>query len=180
MLPAQCHLHNCFVGVLYRTFRLTFGLYLLLSTSSIHAQVQPTCPWLNSATASGFLGGPATTTVTPIGDKGDAECVFTRHDGSSILSLQIGVQTLNGPPFSLEPYIAECASPLTPIRAIGNEALACSLANSKKKGMTELVTSRVRERGFFVRLSTTVPSTDVSDLRLRASKVAELVAGFLF
>jgi hypothetical protein len=156
-------------------------VHLLLSATSLHAQTPQTCPWLNAATASGAVGGgPVTVSVTPKGDQGDADCLFVRHVGSSTIALRIKVETMNGPSFSLESYTAQCRSALTPVRAIGNEAFACSLPSEKKTGLSEQITSRVRERAFFIRLSSNDPSADSEELRLIANKLAQQVAGFLF
>jgi hypothetical protein len=61
-----------------------------------------------------------------------------------------------------------------PLKAIGNEALACSDDHA------ELVVGRVRDRAFLVRLGTNDHSTQPSALREKARRVAEQVAGILF
>jgi hypothetical protein len=155
------------------------GLLLLPALSAAQAMPQ-VCPWLNAATASGAVGGAVTVSVTPKGDKGDADCVFVRREGSSTIALRIGVQTLSGPSFSLASYTAQCSTELAPIRAIGNEAVACSLPSDKKNGVSEQVTGRVRDRIFFIRMSSNVPAADEEQLRFTAGKLAQQVAGFLF
>jgi hypothetical protein len=155
-------------------------VWVLLSPAAAQGQAQPVCPWLNEATASGVVGGPVTVSVTPKGDKGDADCLFVRRVNSSTISLRIDVETMSGPSLSLTAYTAPCNSPLAPVKAIGNEAFACSIPPSKKSGLSEQITSRVRERAFFVRLSSNEPSADSDELRLKANKVAQQVAGFLF
>jgi hypothetical protein len=119
------------------------------------------CPWLNAATAAGILNGKVTSHVA------SGVCVF-RHDTSE---LRIGVETVN------LPYKPGCEPNPTFLKAIGNEAFACSV-EEKKGNISEQVAGRVRDHAFSVRLT----SNDIPRiaLRERARQVAEQVAGILF
>jgi hypothetical protein len=141
------------------------------SLSCVAAEI---CPWLNAATAGGFLGGPVAMTVTRAKTGDDATCEFIRHDGSLALELRIEVETMPSPAKDFATYAARCHSAAVPLKAIGNEALSC-----KDEG-AELVVGRVRDRAFLVRISTSDRSAQPSALRDQARKVAEQVAGFLF
>jgi hypothetical protein len=118
------------------------------------------CPWLNAATAGGFLG----TTVTAVVSR-DA-CRFTGREGAE---LQIAVQTIDPPRSSYKALAAACGSSSQPLKAIGNEAVVCT-AEAPKSGTR--VIGRVRDRIFTIEITT-------SD-REKARAVAEQVAGILF
>lgn len=107
------------------------------------------CPWLAAATAGGALGGEITrVTVKPDG------CVFTRRGAE--LSLELGKD--------YKAFAARCGANATPLKGIGNEAVACG----------NIVASRVREQAFVVTIQAS------GDYREKVRKIAELVAGFLF
>jgi len=133
------------------------------------------CPWLNAATAGGALGGPVAMTVTRAKAGDDATCNFVRRDGSLQFELRIEVETMPSPAKDFASYTARCHSVAVPLKAIGNEALACSDGQH-----AEQVVGRVRDRAFLVRVSTSDPSSQPSALRDKARKVAEQVAGILF
>jgi hypothetical protein len=138
------------------------------------------CPWLNAATAAGALNGSVTFTVIHSGeDKQDASCEFTHREGDVLTSLRIEVETMKDPSREFASYCGKCGRDATPLRAIGNEALACSLGG-KKKPISEHVVSRVRDRAFIVGVSSSFPSADRGVLREKTEKIAEQVAGFLF
>jgi hypothetical protein len=80
---------------------------------------------------------------------------------------------------SFASYIARCGPHATPLRAIGNEAVACGF-DGKKNQVSEQVVSRVRGRGFIVRITANSDPKDRGALREKARNVAEQVAGFLF
>ena len=86
-------------------------------------------------------------------------------------------------------YAARCRTDAVPLKGIGNEARACSsdgegdsfwLGVDHASEVGEQLVSRVRERAFLVRISTNDHSAERSELREKARKVAELVAGSLF
>ena len=133
---------------------------LILLVSAV-CRGESSCPWLNAATAAGILGGEVKLQVA------NESCVFT-HDASL---LRIEVQTIR------LPYKPDCGPHPMPLKAIGNEAVVCSL-EEKNGEATEVVAGRVRERGFFVRVTSN--SIARAALRDKARSVAEQVAGILF
>jgi hypothetical protein len=142
-------------------------------------QTSENCPWLNAATAAGALKGSVTFTVTRSGaDNAHATCEFTHQEGAALTSLRIQVDTMRDPGREFSSYSAKCGQNATPLRAIGNEALVCSVR--EKNQFSEQVVSRVRERAFIVKMSSNLAPPAGSDLRERTQKIAEQVAGFLF
>lgn len=119
------------------------------------------CPWLNAATAGGVLGGEVKSQVR------DGNCVFT-HEGSQ-LRIEVQAVTL--------PHKLTCGPNPTPLKGIGNEAIACGL-DEKNGGITEQIAARVRDRAFFVRLTSN--NIARAALRDKARLAAEQVAGILF
>lgn len=155
-------------------------LFLALAFSTpVVCQTSENCPWLNAATAAGVLKGSVTFTVAHSGeDKTDATCEFIHQEGATISKLQIEVETMKDPRREFASYAEKCGQNATPLRAIGNEALVCTLRG--KNQFSEQVVSRVRERAFIVRMSSNLAPPGGSDLRERTQKIAEQVAGFLF
>jgi uncharacterized lipoprotein YajG len=159
------------------SLRILF-LALALSMPAV-CQTSENCPWLNAATAAGALKGSVTFTVTRSGaDNADATCEFTHQEGAALTSLRIEVDTMKNPSREFSSYSAKCSQNGTPLRAIGNEALICSLHG--KNQFSEQVVSRVRERAFLVRISSNLAPSAGRDLREKTQKIAEQVAGFLF
>lgn len=165
--------------------RLSAGtLFLALAfCTSAMCQASERCPWLNAATAVGMLNGPVTFTVTHSGqDKQDATCEFVHQEGAVVSRLRIEVQTMKDPGSEFAAYSAKCGQDATPLRAIGNEALVCSL--KRQNEFSEQVVSRVRERAFLVSVTSNVTAPERSELRdelrEKTQKIAEQVAGFLF
>lgn len=147
---------------------------LLLAAISVHLMcaAEDTCPWLNAATAAGVLGGAVKANVT------QTACEFVRLGGSSEPALRIEVETL-GAPRDFASRAAQCGSDAEALKAIGNEAVACT--HSGKKGrMAEQVVGRVRTQAFLARISTDDHLATSAELREKAGKIAEQVAGFLF
>lgn len=134
---------------------------ILLVLIAAAGRAENSCPYLNAATASGALGGEVTTHVS-----GDT-CLFT-HDSSE---LRIEVRTIN------LPYKPNCRLSPASVKAIGNEAYACSV-DAKGGIIAEQVVGRVRDRAFVVRLASR--SILRAALREKARSVAEQVAGTLF
>ena len=153
--------------------RLGLLLFAVACLSPI-GEAAETCPWLNRATAGGVLGGPVVMTVTRAKTGDDAACEFIRRDGSLVLELRIEVETMRSPAEDFASYAARCHSPAAPLKAIGNETLACDDEGSGQ------VIGRVRDRAFLVRISTNNRTSQPGALRDKARKVAEQVAGILF
>ena len=138
---------------------IRYAAMILLLPAACRAE--ESCPWLNAATAGGVLGGEVTSHID-----GNI-CVFT-HNSSQ---LRIEVQAVN------LPYKASCEPNPTPLKAIGNEGLACSV-DDKSGSISEQVVGRVRDRAFFIRLTSN--NIARAALREKARSVAEQVAGILF
>ena len=130
------------------------------------AAAEDRCNWFNVATASGFLGGAVHMTVTP------GSCEFVRQDGGHEMALRIEVTSTSAPH-------AQCGSGAEPLKAIGNEALACAY-EGKAGWIAEQITGRVRDQAFLVRISSNDRSTAPKTIREKVHKVAEQVAGILF
>jgi hypothetical protein len=131
--------------------------------SACICQAEEACPWINAATAAGVLDGEVTLQRT------ENTCVFT-HNFSK---LGIDVHTVS------LPYKLVCGPSAMPLKAIGNEALACS-PEEKNGKISEQVAGRVRDQAFTIRITTTDRSISRSSLREKAKLVAEQVAGNLF
>jgi hypothetical protein len=134
-------------------------LALLLMAAASRAE-QP-CPWLNAATAAGVLGGDVKSQIS------EDSCTFT-HDSSQ---LRIELRPIS------PPYKLDCGPNATPLNAIGNEAISCSLHGNNGR-MVEKIAGRVRDRAFFIRMTSTDIARDA--IRDKARLVAEQVAGILF
>ncbi len=150
------------------------SLFLLPVCLASIAAAAENCPWLNAATAGGVLGGPAAMTVTPSKTDGDATCSFVRQNGSRTFELRIEVETMRSPAEDFGAYKARCHSAGVPLKAIGNEAFACSGARA------EQVIGRVRERAFAIGISVNGGPAQADSFREKARQVAEQVAGILF
>jgi hypothetical protein len=170
---------------------------VLFGAAGVGSHAKEMCPWINEATASGFLHGDVTMTVTHTStgaDKaaaaaatatgtsvtvGDATCEFVRHDASGVTKLRIEVVTMSDVAAAFPGFRGRCGSDSQPVRAIGNEAVVCGTAPAVRGGVAEQVVSRVRERAFVVSISAGA-GTDQATLRETTLRVAEQVAGFLF
>ena len=158
---------------------LLFLASLPLWASGI-CQAKETCPWLNEATAAGFLSGSVTSTVThPYKNKDDADCEFIHRDGATVTALQIEVETMSDITAQFPSYLGKCAANPTPLKAIGNLAVACAV-DEKKGRYSELIVGRVRERAFVVRINSNADESTRENFHERVKQVAEQVAGFLF
>jgi hypothetical protein len=171
-------------------------LVVLFCAAGASCRAKDTCPWINEATASGYLHGDVTMTVmhTSTGaDKaaaaaatatgtsetiGDATCEFVRHDASGVTKLRIEVVTMSDVAAGFPAFRGRCGTDSQPVRAIGNEAVVCSM-KATGSGVVEQVVGRVRERAFVVSISSSAGS-DQATLRETTLRVAEQVAGFLF
>jgi hypothetical protein len=183
-------------------------LLLVLVSFPVVCRAEESCLWLNAATAGGVLGGavaasvshavvnlPGTHTANAKSGAGplsanasaasysnngmdDSDCVFSRQ-APIAGELRIEVRTMNDASKDYASYAARCGDQATPLRAIGNEALACSLKDGAGRPVAQLV-GRVRERSFVIRLSSNDPSMSASVLSEKLRKVADIIAGNLF
>ena len=158
----------------------TFALGLMLLIPGIcHAQLK--CPWFSEPTARGVLGGPVSVAVN-LKDPGDGDCEFTRQEGAVRHQLIILVITMTDIPRQFATYAAQCASKGTPLRAIGNEAVLCSMQTHTNM-YAEKIVGRVREQAFVVTVGSSVaddPSFTQKMRRDKAKLLAEHVAGILY
>jgi hypothetical protein len=141
------------------------------------------CAWLNAATAGGLLGGDVTMKVTHT-SAADTTCEFTLKRAGVAATLEIAVHTMSMASHDYPAYVALCGSTTMPLRAVGNEAVECSLKPTPER-RSEQIVSRVRDRVFL--LKWTMPASDSSasslsrdELHDRIRNVAEQVAGSLF
>lgn len=137
---------------------------LLLLAVAAHAA--DLCPVFNSATAAGLLGGAVTLAITHGADDDNYTCAFTRASSE----LAIAVSTTQ--------HFACPAADATPLKAIGNEAYACTLPRAP--AIAEQVTGRVRNQFFQLTLITRDPAIPHPIARDKLRAAAESVAGNLF
>jgi hypothetical protein len=157
---------------------LLLGLAMLMP-AVCHAQAM--CPWINAATAQGIVGGAVTATVN-VSEHGFGICNFSGQQKAAVHELRISVNSMTDVPKQFPIYLAQCPPKSTPLRAIGNEAVMCSI-QGKGDEYVEMVVGRVRDRAFVVSVSSSIqndPSMTPETRRERASLVAEQVAGILF
>lgn len=122
---------------------------------------------MNAATAAGILGGAVDATVAS-----SAGCEFVRKKSpSDTLRIQVGTNKLDKTEI--------CGSSATPLKGIGNEAVACA-ETEKSGGRIEWIVGRVRDQNFAIRIGTADPSTTQASLLEKAKAAAEQVAGNLF
>lgn len=153
------------------------------SLISVSCSAQSTCPWLNAATASGVLGGPASAQVNNTGSS-TGVCVFQFQDEAQINTLRISVFKANKPENvgkEMLPYESKCTASGLPLKGVGNEAILCVSDNDKSSG--ELVVGRVRDNIFTVAIYAGKGNDPVAAkdaLADNAEEIAKQVAGILF
>jgi len=156
------------------------GVFSLLAMT---CSAQNTCPWLNAATASGVLGGSASTEVSNTGVSAGV-CVFRLQNGVASDSLRIVVAKANKPENAgkeMLPYESKCSSSGVPLKGVGNEAVLCVCDTDNLKG--ELVVGRVRDNIFSVAIYSSTgddPAATKDALADKAEEIAKQVAGILF
>ena len=162
---------------------LRWLLSVLILFLPMLSRAENICPWLNQATASGVLGGPASASVEN-GPSGEANCFFHFQKGSAVYDLRIKVDRMKDSSVEFGSYKTLCGSDGVPLHAIGNEAVLCNIQrNSEGIVQGEQVVGRVRDRAFIVSVSTNAGgdrSMSMDVLKEKARSVAEQVAGALF
>jgi len=167
--------------------KTTAGMWMWIAAIAISllpstCSAQSTCPWLNAATASGVLGGPASIDVNSTGS-GSGVCEFRLQDGTANDSLRIEVMKADKPENAgkeMLPYESKCASSELPLKGVGNEAISC--VGNAELSHSELVVGRVRDNIFTVAISVGTgndPST-LDAIKEKAEGIARQVAGSLF
>lgn len=140
----------------------------LFASGAALCKAEEVCPWMNTATASGILGGDAVLKVET------GVCTFTavEHDSNEIL--RIDVRTVAHPVPELDGLRQQCKGAVTEMKGIGNEAFVCRI------GRDAQLAGRVRDRLFIIRASTNRQSEQPEILIDRVQKTAAQVAGNLF
>jgi hypothetical protein len=139
------------------------------------------CAWLNEATASGLLGGDAAGEVTAVAGQ-PTVCEFTQTAGGVKRTLRISVEIAADPHTRLVALEQQCGANSTPLKAIGNEAVACALSD-RKVPVGEQVLGRVRDQVFTITIASTLKNDPVlygDALQSKIYTAAEQVAGNLF
>jgi hypothetical protein len=150
-----------------------------------HAEAQ--CPWMNAATAGGFLGGEVKASVSAVTVDGDATCEFTRGAKSNTASmLRIAVHTMAHTPQEFPAYLALCGTGAVALKGIGNQAVHCIPSSGASKG-EELIVGRVRDRTFVITINAawikqppTSPTKTRNPISDDSENLAEQVAGSMF
>lgn len=130
------------------------------------------CPVLSTASVAGAFGEmQADVTKT---DKG-VTCVFARAE----YRLSVEVSELAAGKFA-DFVKTNCkgSRDVVTLKAIGNEAAACSLGTGGK--VTEKVVGRVRNQAFVFFLNSTDQAADAGTVRTKIVALSEQVAGNLF
>jgi hypothetical protein len=160
-----------------RAHRLLLTLIAVSCTVPITCSAQAACPWMNAATAEGFLGGNVQTAISGVTTDGDATCEYARANSM----LRIAVHTMADIKKEFPSYLAQCGTGALNLRGIGNQAVQCM-----SKG-EEVIVSRVRERAFIITIKAawiTTPPTSPTKTRNPISddseNIAEQVAGSMF
>jgi hypothetical protein len=154
-----------------------FIVSVVLSASQCHAE--NLCPWINKATAFGVLGASeeAPTATSQISS---TTCSFVYRDGDITRELRVTVEQAKDPGQAFIVHKARCGVDVSPLRAIGNEAVMCA---ADQKGRGESVIGRVRDNIFAIDISTSSksdPPMSHESLTQKAGLVAEQVSGNLF
>jgi len=157
------------------------GLILLgVPTTTLAAN---DCQWMNEATASGLLGGNAVGAHTASTANQPAVCTFTQSasDVTRVLRITVDVTKDDSHP-RLMKLEAGCGPNPAPLRAIGNEAMACQV-DEPGEGRGARVVGRVRDQVFEILITTTRKDDPIltrDALRIRINTAAEQVSGNLF
>jgi hypothetical protein len=168
-----------------RAHWLLLALFAMACAVPAACPAQAVCPWMNAATAGGFLGGDVDAAVTGVTPDGDATCDF-KLGAASGSTLRIAVHTMAHTQQEFPGYLAQCASGAVALKGIGNEAVRCLAGSGASKG-SELIIGRVRERVFVITIRAewigrppTSPTKTRNPMSDDSENVAEQVAGSLF
>jgi hypothetical protein len=138
------------------------------------------CPWLNAATAFGALEGSTGSPATRTSEITATTCTFTYREGNVLRELRIDVDKKDDAAQEFTTLKGRCHSDMTPLRAIGNEAVMC-VVKGKDHMRGEEVLGRVRDNVFKVSVSVRGnKSKPEKAIEETARSVAEEVAGNLF
>lgn len=144
---------------------------------------QSICPWLNTATASGVLGGTPTVQVDNP-SSGSGTCLFQRQNETHTDILRIAVisaEPMEKAQKEMKAYETSCTSSEAPLRGVGNEAILCISNTKASRG--QLIVGRVRNNVFAVAISTgtgNISKVTQDTLAQRVEEIAKQIAGSLF
>ncbi|MBV8807773.1 MAG: hypothetical protein JO033_03790 [Acidobacteriaceae bacterium] len=156
---------------------LLIAVFLASSTALFAAE--QVCPWINTATASGILGGDASAAIAHgKTNPDDGVCTFTKSGKELTELLRVDVTTSTDPVPELARYRSQCSGPATDVKGIGNEAFVCKM-QAQGLLVAQLAT-RVRNRVITVRATTNNQSAQPEMLIDRAQKAAAQVTGNIF
>jgi hypothetical protein len=137
---------------------------------------------MSEATASGLLEGDSTGVFTEAVGGQPAVCVFTYDVQGVRRALSITVELAADAHARMASIVANCGSDAVPLKAIGNEAQACSV-DDRKGGPGERAIGRVRDQVFTITISSTHRGDPVltrDALKAKIYTAAEQVSGNLF
>jgi hypothetical protein len=158
------------------------GLLVLLAPWPAICQMNTGCPWLNVATATGVLRSSEQSPMAVLAEGGRTACDFTYHDATASRELKITVEEVKDGQQAMTAYKARCGSGVAPLRAIGNEAVTCTV-DSKGKSYGQQVIGVVRDQIFTVTVITNRKNDPVMPreaLKEKSLNISEQVAGALF
>jgi hypothetical protein len=163
------------------TQRGLWSVLLITMLAPLAARAE-NCPWLNAATAGGLLGGEVSMTVTHTSPQ-DITCEFALKQSATLSALKIEVHTMSNVHQEFQSLASACGTEALPLRAVGNEAVACT--QNSGTNQSEEIIARVRERAFLLRWTAPRPLQEGmplsrEDIQDRFRNVAEQVAGSLF
>lgn len=160
---------------------IALGGVLVLAPAAVFAANN--CPWMNEATASGLLGGDSVGAYTAGASDRPAVCTFTQSAADVTRTLKITIEIAREDPHArLVKSETACGSSPFPLKAIGNEAVACAIEEQPKIRGARSV-GRVRDQIFEILITTSRlddPILTRDALRIRINTAAEQVSGNLF
>jgi len=163
--------------------RAKIALLLLCCTAwPIAARAANNCPWLTEATAGGLLGGDAVGAFTKAAAGQPAVCFFISDAQGVRRTLRITVETAANAHIEVATMAHSCGPDAVPLRAIGNEAIACA-ADDRKAGTGQRAIGRVRDQVFTVTLLSPLkvdPMLPRDALKSKIYTAAEQVSGNLY
>lgn len=160
----------------------TFAILAILIPLTGLGQGSKGCPWLNVATASGVLRSSENSPMATLAQSSAALCSFEYREASVFRQLLITVEQTQNPSLVLKTQEEQCKSKASPLQAIGNEAVACTVRDGGKIS-GDLIVGRVRDQIFTVKLTTNTendPSMVAEAIESKTHMIAEQVAGALF
>jgi hypothetical protein len=168
-------------GLVPKALRLGFLLAMLLGTPALgHAADR--CPWMTAGSASGLLEAEAAGEFTASAGEKPAICVFTSEAKAMKRILRISVEVTPDAHARVLAASEACGREGLPLKAIGNEAVACPTGDTGAE-TGERVVGRVRDQVFTIEIESSNRDDALLSREALKSKIlaaAEQVAGNLF